>query len=267
MSEAPRAAQYILQHARARWPHSWRQGVRKAAPPTATNDASVREVCEQRVRCMSELALEGLLLMDRGFRVTVSSQPFAAHEVLRLQAQAARCVSLLPEGAVVPPPHEDALDFVLHDLCHLAKFAEPAHHHEQVGFFAALERAFAHPVWCEVERGLDEHWQRDRAQVSADMNGACIYLFAVLKMKLKMAARRRLWRESGQAAPVGGKLSSAEQAAFEGLFAALLAAFELPAPLRHAAELTNARRDSPEAAALLANHFGAIGREVCFTQG
>ena len=69
--------------------------------------------------------------------VLLRSQP-SPREMLRLQARGWRCVSLLPEGSDTGR-HADVVDFAIHDLCHLEKFAAPEHHRAQVGFFALLD--------------------------------------------------------------------------------------------------------------------------------
>jgi len=51
-----------------------------------------------------------------------------------------------------------------------------------------------------------------RKRLAADVNGSAVYLFALLKMKLKMAARRRHARVSGAPARVSGALDAGEQA-------------------------------------------------------
>ncbi|HEV8247732.1 MAG TPA: hypothetical protein VGP93_18285 [Polyangiaceae bacterium] len=264
MSEAARLADYILRHVRERAPYHWQQGARK--PAIACGDEpSVRLFGEQRLHKVPDLAVRGLLLVARGFPVLVSTGVFEAHEVLGLQARGWRCVSMLGAGSVVPAPHQGGLEFVLHDLCHLAKFADRAFYEEQVGFFACLQHAFDAPEWREVERELDAQWHLDRAQVSADMNGSSIYLLAVLKMKLKMAARRRLALAEGLAPKTGGKLSPAEETAYGELLAALLGAMDLSAEGRTAALLTSARRDSPALATILADDFRALGRSKLAT--
>jgi CheY-like chemotaxis protein len=54
-------------------------------------------------------------------------------------------------------PFADGLDFATHDLEHLEKFAAPAHHAGQVGFFGLMQRALAAPGWGALEAGFDAH--------------------------------------------------------------------------------------------------------------
>jgi hypothetical protein len=102
--------------------------------------------------------------------------------VLALTARGRRPVSLL-DGA-------DGLAFALHDLCHLEKFADPAHHVAQVGLFALLDRAVDGPAWAALEAGLDADWRAHRDHVLADMNGSAVYLFVVLRAHLLEACAR-----------------------------------------------------------------------------
>ena len=99
-----------------------------------------------------------------------------------MTARGLRPVSLLES--------DEGLAFALHDLCHLEKFADPAHHAAQVGLFARLDRAIDGAAWQELEAGLDDQWRAHRDHVLADMNGAAVYLYLVLKARLIEACAR-----------------------------------------------------------------------------
>lgn len=262
-----RVAEYVLERVREQSPHTWRQAARRPAPNSDVTLADgvgphARVFRDVRVLGISELAVRGLELVGAGFPVVIRDEPFTAAGVLALQARGARCVSLLPRGTVTPPPHADGLAFVLHDLCHLAKFADAAHYVEQVGFFDAVQRAFASETWRTVEQNLDAEWRAARDAVVSDMNGSVVFLFVQLKMKLKMAARRNLGAQRGVPARVSGSLDDGELAEFERLLAPLLDAFGFAPDVRAAALVTSARRDSLEAATRLATHFAERGRAV-----
>jgi hypothetical protein len=170
-------------------------------------------------------------------------------------------VSLLPD-AVSPEPHASGLDFLIHDLCHLDKFVDPEHHEEQVGFFSTLERLYREPKFRALEEKLDQAFIDDCERLAADVNGSAVYLFALLKMKLKMAARRRYARTAGVPVRTSGPLDAAERAVFDELEDVLYDCLGLDAELRPAARATSARRDDNEAASLVANEFGRRGRAV-----
>src|SRR6185295_6332069 len=93
-------------------------------------------------------------------------------EVLAMMAAGRRPVSLL-DG-------EKGLEFVLHDLCHLEKFADPAHNAGQVRLFRLLDQAAASARWDELQAGLDDDWRAHRDHVLADMNGSPVFLWLVL---------------------------------------------------------------------------------------
>jgi hypothetical protein len=253
-------AEFILDAVRARVPRTWRQGARSPALPCEHAAPALRSFAEYRVRGVCEDAVRGLMLIGAGFPIALRESPFSAREVLGLQARGSRCVSLLPASAIVPPPHDDALGFALHDLCHVAKLGDPRFFVEQIGFFVSVERALADERWSAIERMLDDEWRRDRDAVVADMNGSSVFLFAALKMKLKMAARRMLARERGAAAPCGGALSAEESARFDALCAVLFDALDFRGAIRASAAMTSARRDCPVAARQIAEHFRELGR-------
>jgi len=91
------------------------------------------------------------------------------------------------------------------------------------------------------------------------MNGSAIFLFAALKMKLRMAARRLLARRRGAPAPSAGALTAEERDAAGPLLETLIEGLGLPETLRADAHAVSARRDSPEAARHLLGWFEAGG--------
>jgi hypothetical protein len=159
-------------------------------------------------------------------------------------------------------PHADALAFTIHDLCHLDKFIEAEHHRGQVGFFACLDRAIHGPSWSDFERSFDETFSCDWQHVAADMNGSAVFLFAALKMKLKMAVRRRVAAAEGRRSNEGGALTEAEARAFDRFLEELLPMLSLHGGVAEAARRTSARRDDPLAARTLLHYFEHVGSEV-----
>ena len=187
----------------------------------------------------------------------------AADEILGRQACGRRCVSLLDDeiaAAHGDPRHPDGLSFVLHDLEHLEKFVEPAHHLGQVGFFRAVRRAFAQPAFQRLQADFDAAWSADRDYVIADMNGSAIFLFSVLKMKVNMAIRRRLGLLAGRRPPTSGRLDPEERAAVQPAIEILVDSLGLTGAARAAGLSVSARGDHPEAAVELLAGFEAIGR-------
>jgi hypothetical protein len=263
--DAERAAHFIVEHVRETSGRTWKQGRRTPALACASSASALREVAEYRLRGVPDAAVHGLLVWCAGLPVELSFTVPTPLHVLALQAEGRRCVSLLRErvpGSVYAEP----LAFALHDLRHLAKLAAPKHYVEQVGFFATLWRAMQTRAWTLFENELDQDWCADRDQVAADMNGSSVYLFAALKMKLKMAARRKLARAYALEAPSSGALSHAEEAVFFELQATLLDALGFSGASRTAAIATSARRDSADAATLLAGTFTEIGHAVLATR-
>src|SRR5262249_41169480 len=175
-------------------------------------------------------------------------------------ASGRRCVSLLDDETARrcgSPLHPDGLAFALHDLRHLEKFVEAAHHRGQVGFFRCMRRALASPALAALERGLDEAWRADRDYVIADMNGSAVFLFSVLKMRVNMAVRRSLAAARGRPAPTSGPLDRDEREALAPALETLFAAMGLPAALRAEAQLVSASRDHPAHARRLLACFEA----------
>jgi hypothetical protein len=139
------------------------------------------------------------------------------------------------------------VDFAIHDLCHLEKFATAEHHAAQVGFFALLDRALDDPRWTAIEAGLDAAWPADRDYVLADMNGHAMYLFVALKRKLWLAVSRAY--PGSDAAP---------RRAHETLFDLLA----LDGEAREAARAIGAKGSLPPTLSSLMAHFTQVGDEV-----
>ena len=216
---------------------------------------------EYRLCNVCDDAVRGVAAWQAGLPVTLLARVPEPRTLLELQARGARCVSLLPPG-VSTEPHADALEFLLHDLRHVGKFADPEFYTEQAGFFDVFLHALEQPKWIGLETELDTAWISDRDHVLADMNGSSVFLFAALKMRLKMAARRKVSARLARPAPSEGVLSADEHREFAGLLGELLDAIEFQGELRHAAVVTSTRRDCPRVAALLAAHFRAQGKSV-----
>jgi hypothetical protein len=258
-ADPERAAAYVIERARLLMGSRANQG-KRAAPLSCVDSPALAHLAEHRLCKVPERAVDALFAWARGRAVELRTDVPPASHLLSLQARGQRCVSLLPESEAHPAAR--GFEFVIHDLCHLGKLLEPQYHLEQVGYFASLERLFARPEWRAVERRLDASWLEDRDRLAADMNGSSVYLFVVLKMKLKMAARRALARTEGRAAPSQGPLAAAELALFSELEAALYDALGLRGALREAAHHVSARRDAEEAAVAVRDHFESVGREV-----
>lgn len=260
-ADAERACAYVIGKVRASSGRLFHQGAR--VPPLATASPSpvVRFIAERRIHRVSIAVARALLAWADGFPVELLTAVPPAADVLALQADGRRCVSLLPDG-VPTHPHADALAFTVHDLCHLHKFIDPEHHQGQVGFFMSLHRAIGRRVWTEFESHFDPAFTRDWQHVAADMNGSAVFLFAALKMKLKMGARRRVAADEGRPSDHGGPLTSSEARAYDGFLEDLLGLLRLYGPVAEAARRTSTRRDDPSAARTLLRHFEDVGNEV-----
>jgi hypothetical protein len=218
--------------------------------PSSTLPA-VRLIADYRLWSVGELESRGLVGWAMGRRsALLFDEPITPKHIVELQAEGLRCVSLL---ARIPP--REGLDFALHDLRHLEKFFDPDHHRAQIGFFRSWARALGKNDSDRFDGTLDETWREDRDRVLADMNGSPIFLFAVLKMKLKVAVRRRLARERGVEPPFKNALDDEELAAYAPFLDRLLDLLELTGEVRAAAREISARRDRPELGKRLLEHW------------
>jgi hypothetical protein len=264
--DAERTAAFLLGRVQQSRGRLWDEGPRKhqLADGDETRGPALGVFAQRRVRGVSERVVRGLLAWSRGERPAdlLTEIPSAA-EILARQARGRRCVSLLPDAVAAAhgdPRHPDGLSFVLHDLEHLEKFVEPSHHVGQIGFFRAVKAAFADPRFAALEAGFDTTWAADRDYVIADMNGSAVFLFSVLKMKVNMAVRRQLARQTGRPAPTEGPLDPHERAAVLPAIELLISAMQLPPAASAAALAVSARRDHPCAARSLLAGFESIGR-------
>jgi len=258
---AEEVALYVTGHVRRRAGSRFLQGARKERLSHSQGlGPSLDLLSTSRVRGLSEPVVQGLLAWGRGERrVHLLREVPTPRDVLAWQALGERCVSLLPDDAVTAP-HEDGLAFALHDLCHLEKLADGEHYLGQVGFFSSFCRATTGSDWDAFMGRFDTLFAKEIEHVSADMNGSAIFLFAALKMKLKMAVRRKVGRDLGRPPRESGPLEEEEAAAFAREEDALMELLGIEGEIATACRCVSTRKDAPEAATLVLAHFEAVGR-------
>src|SRR5260221_1851545 len=262
LADAERACEFVIARVKVLRGHRYHQGARKPALGCKSRAPAIRFLAEHRLHRIPVAAARALVAWADGFPVKLLTSVPPAPLVLGLQAEGRRCVSLLPEGAATAP-HADALAFAIHDLCHLDKFIDPSHHLGQVGFFSRLHAAAALSGWRDFETRFDETFRSDWHHVAADMNGSAVFLFAALKMKLKMAVRRLCGRDERNESPRhDGPLTPQEARAYEAELRELMVLLGLEASITDAARATSAKRDDPDAAALLLSYFEDVGRQA-----
>jgi hypothetical protein len=253
---AETTAEFIVEHVARAHPKSVRQAARHSPLPCASRHPALRLFAEHHVAGVRELEATALCAWQaRPEMAMLLRRPADVLEIVRLQAAGQRCVSLLDDGTDANP-----LEFALHDLRHLGKFFDGAHHLAQRGFFLSVKRAFESTAWARLDEQLDERWRADRDAALSDMNGSPVFLCSVLKMKLKMAARRRLARVTGSAAPERGAPTQRELAEFSALFELWLDGLELTGAVRAAAKAISCRRDAAGHAEAIVRHFAFLVR-------
>jgi hypothetical protein len=262
LEDAELAAAYVVTRVAVRAGSRLLQGGRRPALRTAGKGPFLDLLATTRIRGVTVPVANALEAWARGeVPVHLLFDVPAPMDVLAWQAKGERCVSLLPEGAKTAP-HEDGLAFALHDLCHLDKFVDPHHHAGQVGFFRLVHRAMSCAEWSSFESRFDQAFVSDLEHVVADMNGSAVFLFAALKMKLKMAVRRRIARSLGREERVSGPLDEGEALAYAGELAALFSLMALSGGLGDVATRVNTRRDEEWAANQVLRHFESVGTEA-----
>jgi hypothetical protein len=260
LAASERACAYLTAHVRRAAGARWLQGARVPPIECEVTSDPVRLFATKRLCKIEDAVSKGLVAWAHGQRdVVLLERVPAPREVLALQARGARCVSILADDARTTP-HADGLAFALHDLCHMEKFFCEEHHRGQVGFFRLVDRAMSRDAWSDLERGFDDAWIADRDHVVADMNGSAIFLFAALKMKLKMAVRRRLARGRGVEAAAHGPLDELETRAFVDSLEVLFDVLAIEGAMRDAARVVSTRRDEADAACVLLDALEEMGR-------
>ena len=126
-------------------------------------------------------------------------------EVLEMQANGSRVISLLVEKSQLSSMHtsnlsymagekqhaKDVLEFLVHDIRHMYHFSDPIYYHEQVGLFNALWSLsggffsffsslpyFDHIFWKELEYAI------------SDMNCVCVHILSYIKAKWLLSVGR-----------------------------------------------------------------------------
>jgi hypothetical protein len=278
MSPATETAEFLLARLSALRGSRVKQAPRRDPLECSSRAPALRFFSEHHVAGVREPEARALAAWStRDEMAELRRAAAATREIVRLQAEGRRCVALIEDA----PPAE-GVAFALHDLRHLYKFFEPEHHAAQRGFFACVARALESSAWAELDAVLDEIWVRDRDAVLADMNGSPVFLFSALKMKLKVAARRRYarfparlaalacsgprdgsfaaatLRFRGPQAPDRGALDPDELATFEPLLDRCLDGLGLNGDVRVAARAISCRRDAAPHARAFVEYFAAL---------
>jgi hypothetical protein len=216
-SEALEACRYLIERVRARAGRRWCQGPRRPPWPCSSTEEVAQLIARRRLCAVPETAARALSQWVEGRRPALRLDYAPPPRVLLAwAARGRRPVSLL-EG-------ENGLEFALHDLCHLEKFADPDHYAGQVGLFALLDRVVDEPAWAALEAGLDAAWCAHRDHVLADMNGSAVYLFLVLRARLIEACARIDFPAAErvrQFAAVLGAAADADHAALAAYFSSV----------------------------------------------
>ncbi|MFO0678901.1 MAG: hypothetical protein U0169_20400 [Polyangiaceae bacterium] len=261
LDDAERVAAFVVEAStRAHGARAF-QGPWKPMLPAAEGDA-LRAFATRRLLHFPESAARALVGWSLGTRdaVVLRHVP-AALEIVRHQAEGRRCVSILDDD-VPTAPHADALAFAIHDLCHLEKFFDEEHHRGEVGFSRAVLRYASSDEGARLDASLDDVWIRDRDAVIGDMNGSAVFLFAALKMRLKMATRRRVARERGTPPVVLAPLDDDESRAFDADRSRFFDALGFPEDVARAGERVSARRDAAADAVTLLRHFEGLAADL-----
>jgi hypothetical protein len=183
LMEALETCRYLVERVRRKAGRRWRQGARAVPLRCGSAVEEARLVAERRLSGVPEAAAHALCGWVDGRRPAVRLYHAPSpRQLLAMAAGGRRPVSLL-DG-------DDGLAFLLHDLCHLEKFADPAHHAGQVRLFRLIHRAASTAAWDELQAGLDGEWRAHRDHVLADMNGSPVYLWLVLRARLQEACAR-----------------------------------------------------------------------------
>jgi hypothetical protein len=256
LEKAERCAQFLIDGAVAKVGKKAWQGRWDCPFPMPKGSPALAELAKRRIYRVPFRAIRSLCAWANGCRLQLLEHVPSDRHVLDLQSWGSRCVSLLATSDPTRYP-EHPLDFCVHDLCHLDKFLEPPLYAEQVGFFSSLQAVLDNAQWRRIESDLDDEWIAGRGRVAADMNGSPIYLFAMLKMQLKLAARRSEARMPGDERDGVHELSRI--AALED---GLLRALNWHGELKLAGQEISARRDSPSSALLLRQHFARLGEII-----
>ena len=121
-----------------------------------------------------------------------------------------------------------------------------------------MHDAISTGAWRALDAALDDEWRKDFESVVADMNGSPVFLLAALKMRLRMASRRRVARVRGGESPKCGVLNEDEERAYEADLGALLEALGWRGELAAAACAISTKRDAREAGLRLLAHFERV---------
>lgn len=175
-------ARVIDQVWRDLFPKNWCNGSRNTDPDQ--KDAALGEFLRRRYRGLPEaVPLSLQAWAESRYPLNLYFHSLSVDEVLKLQSQGRRCVSLMiQQSDIVSFRHEDRdfLSFLIHDLIH-------AHHLMKNNIDLKRQTLFAQWMWnFRRNLRLDQllqppQWQDRFDYIAADMNSHLIHLLKTLK--------------------------------------------------------------------------------------
>ncbi|MFN7262681.1 MAG: hypothetical protein ACK5RO_00460 [Pseudobdellovibrionaceae bacterium] len=140
---------------------------------------------EQNLRALPPSVARALCLWETGY-YPLELWPLipTAEQVLDLQTQGRRCVSLLAEEwGDFPLGERDVFSFLIHDLIHADHFfREPSLRQAQMNFAQQMQALLQHPVILSKRK--NEKWNSQIEYLVADMNTHPLHLMKTLKSHL-----------------------------------------------------------------------------------
>jgi len=196
MSAPQEVAWFLIERLRQFHPHKWQQARRVRPLVDASLPAELSLFNDYSLFRVPDDACLGLLHWSLGhYRGQLSSALVDWRDILKAQASGRRPVALLSQvpreaEAVAGIPrkyfeNDLPLAFALHDLRHLHKFFEPAHHEGQRAFFSSLDEALLRPEWKAATHGASDTFWHEIRRIASDMNGAAPFLCMALKAAVR----------------------------------------------------------------------------------
>jgi hypothetical protein len=164
----------------------WRNGLREnPSRVPSLESGALTELCRYRVKSLPEAAVQALLRWAAGeIELHIFDHVPSSMEVLKLQTQGVRCLSLMvkPED-IVDFSHEgrDFLSFLIHDLIHaqlMTAGAEEFRH--QIKFARWL-----HSEWPSLSVGIEGEALHELEYMASDMNSHIVHLLKTFKSWVK----------------------------------------------------------------------------------
>jgi hypothetical protein len=216
-------------------------------------DPFLQFICRRSLRSIPISVARALVAWQNGtYSLKLRTDIPSPEEVMKMQAQGYRCVSILFSESEISrfvENERDVLGFIIHDLIHADHFfINPITASQQIRFSEKMTAVYANP---KIQQMMikDPHFKVELQYLISDMNSVPLHLLKTLKAILLGFYKRREHLDWKKSLPLG------LESDFFCMFREVLAPWNLSSEVMAAAERLNTSQFCESEDALLIDSF------------